>query len=99
MGVSIVNNGNGPAGNFTVKVWLTGDGLVPAPTTTPFAVWNVPGLAAGQTLSYTWNNLMFSNLGLHQYYYFVIKIDADNQVTNETNKSNNVASFSIFVYR
>jgi len=95
--VAIVNNGNGAAGPFTVKVWFTTSGNLDS-NAQLLSTWNVSGLAAGQILTHTFSNLVYYG-GVHATNYMVLKMDPDNLVTNEVNKSNNALSWGIFMYR
>jgi hypothetical protein len=112
--VTIVNTGNGPAGPFDVKVWFSPDTVINNASQLIYT-WNVPGLAAGQSLTSTLYPLTYTGAAIHTGYYLVIKIDADNQVV-ENNKADcflniggdivahgtvgcNTYAIGVFVYR
>jgi len=83
--LTIVNTGNAPAGSFKVKIWISVTPTINS-NSQLLGTWDVPGLAAGGQLTYTFSNLVFSGLGVHSVYYLVTKIDADNQIA-ETNEA------------
>jgi hypothetical protein len=97
MDVTISNTGSGPAGAFTVKMWFTYSGAVDSSAQLLYT-WNVPGLAAGQSLTTTFTPLSFNGAMVHEYYYILTKVDADKQVT-ESNESDNTSIRSMYIYR
>jgi len=93
MSVTIKNQGSGAAGPFKVKFYFSTN------TTRDSAdrllvTWDVPGLAPGQSLSYSTPSVAVSGT-THFYYYLIAVVDADSQVA-ETNESNNTKTRSMF---
>jgi subtilase family serine protease len=96
--LTIKNNGTAPAGSFTVKIYFSGWG-----TLNKYAIllqtWNVAGLAAGQSLSHTFSDLVFTGAGIHTTYYIHCKVDANNQIVESNEKNNLAPPVEVFVYR
>jgi len=85
LSVTVRNQGTGSAGPFTVTVYVSKSYL---PGGTVFLTWDVGGLAAGQSISKTFNTVV-TGLATHGNYYFVVNADSGNIIT-ETNETNNV---------
>jgi hypothetical protein len=106
--VTIVNTGNAPAGNFTVKAWFCGHYVLDSSCQLLYT-WNVPGLAVGQTRTQVFSPMTFSGAAVHTYQYVITKVDADNQIT-ESNEAIcyypaspttgcNVHQYQYYIYR
>jgi hypothetical protein len=105
--ITIKNTGNANAGSFTVKTYISTSSIIGA-SAELVNTWNVSGLAAGQTLAQTFV-LTYSGKAVHSYYNMIVKVDADNQIT-ETNEADckatpnatagcNTYAYQFFVYR
>ena len=84
--VTVRNQGTGSAGPFTVTVYVNTSYVFGG---TVLLTWNVDSLAAGQSISKTFSNTVINGLATHVTYYFVVKADSGNIIT-ETDETNNV---------
>ena len=94
---TINNNGTAPAGSFTVKVYFSGWDVLNKYATL-LGTWNVDSLAAGESLSHTFSNLVFSGASIHCTYYIHVFVDANKQVV-ESNEKNNVSTSGMSIAR
>jgi len=101
--ITIKNQGTGNAGAFNVKGYMSPDNKIDLPPAGPpsgdtlLFTWSLSGLAAGATA----NNQItakFSGYPIHQWYYLIFKVDADNQV-GETNETNNIKAYQFGLTR
>ena len=88
--VNITNKGTLPSGPFAVKVYLSLNKSVDSQDIY-LGTWDVSNLTAGQTLPYTFSNLMATGLAIHMQYFFLAQVDANNNIPNEISETNNVA--------
>jgi len=92
--VKFSNNGNAPVNkNFKVKVYANNSGDYGNGTLV--ATWNVSSLGVGETLTMSKSFNMGGECGIHQYCYYVAKVDADNDIT-ESSETNNQKTFLTF---
>jgi hypothetical protein len=97
VGFSVVNQGTGDAGPFTVKGYFSRDNAIGGDTllfTDSFS----GGLGAGQTSPGQNYSATFSGFPIHTTNYLILKVDADDQVT-ESDESNNTWSYGVWLYR
>ena len=92
---TVRNQGTGSAGAFTVTVYAGPSRL---PGGTVLTTWNVPGLAAGQSISQTFSNLIVNGLATHCNCNFVVEADSGRSVA-ETDETNNARYRYVFVAR
>lgn len=92
--IYIKNQGTGAAGAFNVKGYISPDTKIDLPPAGPpsgdtlLFTWSLSGLSAGATA----NNQItakFSGYPIHNYYYLIFKVDADDNVC-ESNEGNNI---------
>jgi len=103
--ITVKNTGDANAGSFTVKVYISPSSVI-GPSAQLLSTWNVAGLAAGQTLVHT-STQSYSGLGVHTYYYMIVKVDADDQITEASEiacgsfarEGCNTFGYQFFVYR
>ncbi len=88
--VKVTNSGSLPSGPFAVKIYLSLDKNVSAQDIY-LGTWNVSNVNAGETLSYTFSDLVTSGLAIHMSYFFLAHADANNNIPNEISETNNVA--------
>lgn len=87
--ITIKNNGTSPSGGpFVTKCYISTSDTIPSSDQIPFQVllfsWTVANLNGGQSLSNTFS-VHFDGVGVHNSYYIVAKVDADNQIPETQN--------------
>lgn len=101
--IAIKNQGSGAAGAFTVKGYMSSDTNINLPPTGPplgdqlACTWPVSNLAAGATENSDMS-CKFNGYAVHQNFYIIFKVDADNGV-GETNESNNTKNAPFLLSR
>ncbi len=98
--VTVANQGSSSSGAFTVKGYFSVDqipnnGGLPADSL--LFTWNIQGLGAGASLSNTFS-VSFKGFPVGNYYYVVVKVDADNAIA-ESNEGNNIVTKMVYVSR
>lgn len=99
--LTIKNQGTSTSGPFKVKGYFSMDQIPNNGGTPPDQLLfesDIPGLIAGQSLSKSFSNLRFQNFPAHTTAFIVIKVDADNAVT-ETNEGNNIFTRAVTIAR
>lgn len=95
--VSATNIGNAPSGPFKIKAWLSSSAKPGGQLlfTWPNDGSSYPNLDQGQAVS-TGSIAVIpgSSCGIHSYCYWIIKVDADDQVT-ESNEKDNIITHSV----
>ena len=79
--------------NFKVKVYANNSAIYGNGTLV--ATWNVSSLGVGETLTMSKSFNMGGECTIHNYCYYIAKVDADNVITenNETNNQNTGLTF------
>jgi len=88
MTVRVVNNGTQATGAFPLKLYFSLDRTPGNTGDILLGTWNVSNLNPGQTLTYTFTNLVVTGAAIHQNYYVISQADPYNAV-GETNEENN----------
>lgn len=94
--ITVKNQGTGDAGPFTVKGYISSDTVIGAGDQLVFT-WNVGGLSAGSSIS-TSGTGQFSGYPIHEWYWLIFIVDANNQVP-ESNENNNTRMVQFLLTR